>query len=239
MKPKMSCTSCSADLEWGVAKCPSCGTSVEWPEAQASKPATAPAGRQSGSSFPVRNVVAVVVFVGLGVVLLEYFTGSSTVPEAVPQQQGDMAINESGADMSVLPHVEELEAKLKTDPSNQEIRRELGNHLMDARFFHRAIAVYRDFLERDPKDADIRVDMGICFKELGDLDTAEKEMMTALTHAPRHLHAHFNLGIVNLVQGDLPASTEWFQKTAQLDPNGQLGKRAQQLIDQHLSVNVQ
>ena len=194
--------------------------------------------KTASSGIPVRNIVAVVVFIGLGVVLMEYFTGTSSVPESSPQQQ-DMAINETGADMSALPHIEELEEQLVSDPTNQTVRRELGNHLMDARFFHRAIVVYKDFLEREPKDPDVRVDLGICFKELGDLESAELEMKTALVNTPRHLHAHFNLGIVTLLKGEMETSTEWFKKTAALDPQGQLGQRAQQLVDQHLSVNTQ
>lgn len=180
----------------------------------------------------------VIAFIGLGVVALEYFSGPQAAPQAAPQQSG-AAVNENGADMSALPHIEELEKQLQGDPGNQTLRRELANHLMDARFYHRAIAVYGDFLEREPKDADIRVDMGICYKELGDLETAEKEMRTALTYAPRHLFAHFNLGIVKLVKGEVDEAKEWFRKTAELDPQGQLGQRAQQLIDQHLSVSVQ
>ena len=243
MKPKLTCRSCSAELTWGVQKCESCGTEVEWPAAEKRRAGSEPAEKKAASgSLPVRNIAAVVIVIGLGVVLMEYFTGTGSVPESVQQQQqqaGGGAINETGADMSALPHIEELEGQLKTDPSNQNIRRELGNHLMDARFYHRAIAVYKEFLERDAKDADIRVDMGICYKELGDLETAEKEMTSALKDAPKHLYAHFNLGIVNLVQGDLAEATEWFKKTAKIDPQGQLGQRAQQLIDQHLSVNVQ
>jgi Flp pilus assembly protein TadD len=238
MKPKITCDSCGAELEWGVARCGSCKTVVEWPDKKEPKAAAQKGKQATSSSIPMKNIVAVVAFIAVGVVVLEYVSSSGTVPEAVNQQaQGDG--HDHSNDHNSLAHIEELEETLKANPENQAVRRELANHLMDGRFYDRAIAAYQDFLDRDPSDPNIRVDMGICYKEIGDLESAEREMQKALTYEPTHLYAHFNLGIVNLVQGEIDNSNEWFKKAAQLDPGGQLGQRALQLIQQHGEVNVQ
>jgi Flp pilus assembly protein TadD len=87
----------------------------------------------------------------------------------------------------------------------------------------------------NPKDADARVDMGICYKELGNFKEAENEMKTALQYIPNHLNAHYNLGIVYLSEGNFQESNTWFKKTVALDPASEVGKRAQQLLTQHNS----
>ena len=60
-------------------------------------------------------------------------------------------------------------------------------------------------------------------------------MKTALRYVPNHVNAHFNLGIVYLSEGNYQESTVWFKKTVALDPVGEVGKRAQQLLTQHNS----
>jgi tetratricopeptide (TPR) repeat protein len=75
--------------------------------------------------------------------------------------------------------------------------------------------------------------MAICFYNLGDNTTAISEMETALKYNPKHQIAHLNLGIVNLAARNIEASKEWFKKTAELDPNSEAGKRAQELLNSH------
>ena len=40
---------------------------------------------------------------------------------------------------------------------------------------------------KNPKDADARVDMGICYKEIGNFPEAESQMKMALHYVPNHL----------------------------------------------------
>jgi len=75
--------------------------------------------------------------------------------------------------------------------------------------------------------------MAICYYNLGDNTTAISEMETALKYQPKHQIAHLNLGIVNLTARNIEASKEWFRKTADLDPNSEAGKRAQELLSSH------
>ena len=69
-------------------------------------------------------------------------------------------------------------------------------------------------------------------KNLGNRQ-AIAEMEAALKYQPKHQIAHLNLGIVNLSAKNLVASKEWFQKTVDIDPNSEAGKRAQELLTSH------
>ena len=242
MRPLTTCSKCKMELAWGQTPCPSCGTGVEWPGygKKTAKP------QPGGTAFPVRNVMMLVAIIAVAVVALEYITGPKNVPQSSPavtsapstSSASPTAAQPAGPDMNALPHVQELEAQVKAQPANLELRKELGNHLMDARFYDKAIAVYRDILKTRPADANVRVDMGICMKESGDLDGAKAEMKKALTYVPEHVQAHFNLGIVCLVQGNISESNEWFTKTANLAPQSEIGQRARQLLQQHSSFTA-
>jgi Tfp pilus assembly protein PilF len=233
MRPVTTCAKCKTELSWGQTPCPSCGTAIEWPGSGKRTTKTSPA-----AAFPIRNVVVLVVVIAAAVIVLELITAPATRPAPVTAQQAAPApsADPTGPDMNALPHINELEAQVKAQPANVDLKKELANHLMDARFFDRAIAVYRDVLKTRPKDANVRVDMGICMKETGDLDGAKAEMKKALTDVPEHLQAHYNLGIVCLVQGNLAEANDWFSKTANLAPQSELGQRAKQMLQQHAAV---
>ena len=65
------------------------------------------------------------------------------------------------------------------------------------------------------------------------LSFSDKGNGNALEYQPKHQIAHLNLGIVNLTAGNLQKSKEWFQKAVQLNPNSDIGKRAQELLTTH------
>jgi tetratricopeptide (TPR) repeat protein len=105
--------------------------------------------------------------------------------------------------------------------------------LQDAGFYDKAIASYKKYLEKNPKNADARVDMAICYYNLNDYTNAINEMETAIKYQPSHQLAHLNLGIVNLAAQNVDASKAWFRKAVELDPNSEAGKRAQELLNSH------
>jgi Tfp pilus assembly protein PilF len=241
MKPKIICTQCNASLSWNISSCPSCGASVEWSTASG-----ASVERNTSKDRPVnvtqesRSKIAwtpILIAAGaLVVFLVVYLTEqrpSSSVNTAPPAQMAPQGTAVPGANMQVLQEIENIEARVKADPSDLGALLSLANVLHDGRFFERAIATYQTYLKQRPNDVNARVDMGICMHEMGNSKDAVKEMKRALKDNPRHLQAHFNLGIITLSMGDVNESNLWFKKTVELDPQSEIGKRAQQLLSQH------
>ena len=103
----------------------------------------------------------------------------------------------------------------------------------DAGMPEQAIVLYRQYLEKNPKDTDARVDMGVCYYVLKNYPAAISEMKEALKYKPDHQIAHLNLGIVNFAAGNTAESKEWLQKAVDLNPNSDIGKRAQELLNSH------
>jgi tetratricopeptide (TPR) repeat protein len=135
-----------------------------------------------------------------------------------------------------------LEAAVVANPENQEALLTLANALHDNGMFLRAVETYKKYLHLQPRNPDARVDMGVCYYELGLADSVNRgryfalaigEMEAAFRSAPTHQPSAFNLGIVALQSGDLEASTRWFRKAVELGAASDLGVKARQLLEQH------
>jgi tetratricopeptide (TPR) repeat protein len=147
-------------------------------------------------------------------------------------QMSDQNSN-SGVSLANMEEINKLEAAVTANPDDLESTLHLAHLQQDAGLYEKAIANYKKYLAKDPENADNRVDMAICYYNLGDNTTAINEMETALKYQPKHQIAHLNLGIVNLAARNIEASKEWFKKAAELDPNSEAGKRAQELLTSH------
>jgi len=139
----------------------------------------------------------------------------------------------SGVNLANMEEINKLEAVVSANPDDLESTLHLAHLQQDAGLYEKAITNYKKYLAKNPENADNRVDMAICYYNLGDNTTAINEMETALKYQPKHQIAHLNLGIVNLAARNIDASKEWFRKAAELDPNSEAGKRAQELLKSH------
>jgi tetratricopeptide (TPR) repeat protein len=244
MKPKFSCTQCGSVLMRSNELCPSCGVEVDWTEmATASVPVSekdVPKKEQHEQSPHTSKKTNVwsskAFFAGIAVValvLLAYVILDEKRPAALPVQppSGQTA----NAAMPLPPEIQELENNVEANPDDMNLTLQLANALHDALQYEKAVSYYKVYLKMNPKNADARVDLGICYKEMSKFTEAENEMKTALHYVPNHVYAHFNLGIVYLSEGNLVESNTWLKRTVALDPNSEVGKRAQQLLTQHNS----
>ena len=176
-------------------------------------------------------IIAAIVIVGGFIILLTAGVfdrpPSSNVSSNVTQGQG------SGVDLNALQRINELEEKVKNNPKDKESLLELAHLRNDSGMYEKAIEDYEKYLKMVPADADVRVDMGVCYYSLRNFDEAIKAMTEALKYKPNHQIAHLNLGIVNLAAGNIDKSKEWLRKAVQIDPNSDAGKRAQELLSSH------
>ena len=177
----------------------------------------------------IAGVIVIAVLVAIGVfrnppkdlTKQEESQGTSTGPAISP---------------TLVSDIEGLQKNVDSNPQDSGALLKLANALHDAKFMPRAIGTYKKYLALKPSDPDARVDLGICYFESGDSPAALKEMEAALKYDPKHQMAMFNLGIVTLNQGNLPLSNDWFKKAVAVNPNTQIGQRAQQILSQHSTV---
>jgi tetratricopeptide (TPR) repeat protein len=136
-----------------------------------------------------------------------------------------------------------LEDAVGEHPSDAGAQLRLANALHDNRLLPRAVDAYRKYLTMRPKDPDARTDLGICYFQMAQGDSVNREsllhkaasaMEEAFNSAPRpHQPSAFNLGVVYLHLEELEESNTWFRKAVEINRDSDLGKRAQNMITQH------
>lgn len=88
-----------------------------------------------------------------------------------------------------------LKAAVERDPRDVTALVQLGNLYMDAAKFPQAVEYYeRALAVRD--DANVRTDLGICYKQTGQLDRALREFRAAGSASPPQWQALYNEAIV-------------------------------------------
>ena len=120
------------------------------------------------------------------------------------QQQAQWGSGQAGQRPVVAPppmtkspeEIRQLESLAQANPKNANAWIALGNAQMDAQRYAEAILSYQRSLDIDPNNVDVRVDMGTCYRGVGQSERAGEEYQKASKINPRHPNAHLNAGVV-------------------------------------------
>jgi len=230
------CNECGFKFEKEYKFCPECGTKVSGSKNPKTKSIESKTSIAADKTLNP-NILYGILIGGIAVIALIVF--SSGILDSTPVNTSGMNQNQvqsntnSGVNLNNMQLINDLEAKIKQNPENYTSLLQLAHLKNDSGLFEAAIQNYKTYLDKNPKDADARVDMGVCYFNLQDFPNAIKEMETALKHVPNHQIAHLNLGVVNLSAGNIEASKQWLKKAYDLNPTSEVGKKAEQLLNNH------
>ena len=236
-----TCNRCGTENIADASFCTSCGVKLQGAGKQQAKSSRQSAKQEKGrdsrkkgpESTPLFSWKVIFGFLGVVAILVIVFEVFSDREQA-PVQQQPAASQMPTANIQLAGQISEMEKQVAANPADMQSVLKLANICQDGRFFDKAITYYKRFLATNPKDANARVDLGICHFEKGELDEAQKQMQLALKYEPKHVQGHFNLGIVNLRAGRIQEANEWFKKTISLaPPNSDIGQQAKQFLEQH------
>lgn len=229
----MNCYSCGSKIESNFNYCPECGINLR------KKSTTANKNQSENVAVKTLPPKTIYMMIGGGILftfLILYLSGVFSGPQinTVSQQSMNQNNTQSGTvDLNSIQKINELEAKVKSNPNDHQTLLELAHLRMDSGFFEQAIEDYKNYLSHHPKEADVIVDMAVCYFNLGNFDTAISFMKDALKIQPKHQIAHLNIGVVLLNKGEMTEAREWFKKAVDINPNSDAGKKAQQLLTSH------
>jgi cytochrome c-type biogenesis protein CcmH/NrfG len=235
-----TCPVCGHRNQRSGAFCESCGSTLAPGRAAHSPQEPRPHMNRAGGWTRERWKIALVVVVVLIVALFGYLELNRPAPPA-PQVQNTPPMEPP------MEQVRRLQEAVRANPGDPDALLRLANQLHDMglsapSLLNGAIDAYTRYLQLKPTDPNARVDLGICYFELGRTDSTQslklfrsavREMKTALTSAPKHQPAAFNLGVVSLFMGETDEATRWFRKTIDLGPETELGRRAKNMLEQH------
>ena len=157
------------------------------------------------------------------------------------QQQSQWGQGQAGQNQVVVPpamvknpaEIQQLETIAKTNPGNVNAWIALGNAQMDAQRFAEAIISYQRALDIDPKNVDVRVDMGTCYRGVGQPERAIEEYKKGMQYNPRHPMAYMNSGVVYAFDlGKKNEAIKSFEKYLELVPNAPNAADIRQQIQQ-------
>ncbi len=133
--------------------------------------------------------------------------------------------------------IQTLKEIVKKDPKNLPAWVELGNLYFDTDQPKEAIEAYGHYLAVKPDNPDVRTDMGIMYRKLGQFDKALEEFRKAARSDPKHINSRYNIGLVLLhdkqdIQGAIKAWEEYLK----VDTNSERAQRIRAQMEKMKSM---
>jgi ribosomal protein L40E len=227
------CPSCGEGNSPDATLCRSCGIQLKNPPPK--KKTQKRAQPASGNFFTSWKIVAfTAVLLAVAIIIARQYGGVTSGKSA------DLPPGQAGREIDSLREI------VSGNPDDVSAVLHLANVLSDNRLFQQSIEMYGRYLRIRPSDADARVDMGVAFFEMSftdsirqtiDLGQARDIFQEALTYAPGHQKAMFNLGVVDLHLGETTTAVDWLSKCIAVDSTAEIAHRARDLITQHPFTN--
>jgi len=134
--------------------------------------------------------------------------------------------------MEVSAQIKTLEEIVKKDPKNLPAWKELGDLYFDSDQPKEAIEAYSHYLAAKPDSPDVRTDMGIMYRKLGQFDRALEEFRKAAQSDPKHANSRYNIGLVLLHdKQDMKGAIKAWEEYLKVDPNSERAQRIRAQIE--------
>ena len=134
--------------------------------------------------------------------------------------------------VEVTSQIQTLKEMLKKDPNNLPAWVELGNLYFDSDRPKEAVEAYGRYLAIKPDNPDVRTDMGIMYRKMGQFDRALEEFRKAAQSDPKHANSRYNIGIVLLHdKHDMKGAITAWEDYLKVDPNSERAQRIRGQIE--------
>ncbi|MCE1188478.1 MAG: tetratricopeptide repeat protein [Ignavibacteria bacterium] len=183
-----------------------------------------------------RLILFIAALAVVAIVVILYTNGVFDHSPALEHQQDNVASMPEGKNkvsLAAMQDIAMLEEKMKTSPDDMESLLSLAHLCNDAGLYDKAIGYYKTYLGRNPKEAEVIIDMGVCFFSLKQYDKADSVMKAAIKLSPNHPIGLYNLGIVNLSRGKMEDAKKWFSLLVEKHPESEQAKQAKELLKSH------
>lgn len=235
MNATITCPRCGERLPAGFTRCDACGAYLvshpgEAPErAPQKREARKGAAPRRASSSPWIYLVVGLVAGGAVGYALHSAVGPRTDGGA-PMGPSDVMSGAAGTGAmgggdgkmpaEVSAQIQRYRQALMMDPNDVSAHIGLGNLLFDSNQWDQAIEHYTKALEKDPKNADVRVDRAIAYHSLNQDPKAQAELIAVTKSHPEHRNVWLNLGVVSANMGDKATAIRAWEQYLKLEPSG-------------------
>jgi len=123
------------------------------------------------------------------------------------------------ADPVARQKLSDLEAAVGKEPKNADLLVQLGNTAYDVEDWKKAVDAYERALKLRDADPNVLTDLGVAYRNIGNVDKALAMFTQASARDPNHWPAQFNLAIVyGIDKGDTKKALEILTKLKKEHP---------------------
>jgi cytochrome c-type biogenesis protein CcmH/NrfG len=141
--------------------------------------------------------------------------------------------------MELASQIQTLKEIIKKDPKNLPAWVELGNLYFDSDQPKEAIEAYSHYLTVKPDNPDVRTDMGIMYRRLGQFDKALEEFTKSARSDPKHANSRYNIGVVLLHdKQDIKGAIKAWEEYLKVDPNSERAQRIRAQIEKMKTMST-
>jgi cytochrome c-type biogenesis protein CcmH/NrfG len=170
-------------------------------------------------------VIAFVVGLVVGVLSFSVYKAGRK-PAMVPKPQVAPMPTPGPLPQEFASKIQTLKAIVKKDPKNLPAWVELGNLYYDTQQPKEGIEAYSNYLAVKPDNADVRTDMAILYRNIGEIDRALQEFKKAAEADLKHANSRYNIGIILLHdKGDIKGAIKAWEDYLKVDPNSERSNR--------------
>jgi cytochrome c-type biogenesis protein CcmH/NrfG len=163
---------------------------------------------------------------GATVAILKGKKGAETAAGQQKPQMAPPSAPPGPSPLEVASKIKTLKEIVQKDPSNLPAWVELGNLYFDGDQPKEAIEAYSKYLAAKPDNPDVRTDMGIMYRRLGEFDRALEEFRKAAQIDPKHINSRYNIGIVLLHdKQDIKGAIKAWEDYLKVDPQSERANR--------------
>ena len=112
--------------------------------------------------------------------------GAPANPGITTQAQGE----------AQMQQIQELSEYVRNNPEDMNAVLRLANFAFDAQIWPRAAELYEIYVAKNPGDADVLTDLGVCRREMGQAEEALASFDLAITADAKHWQSQFNRVVV-------------------------------------------
>jgi len=151
--------------------------------------------------------------------------------DAVPSKY-QSPISTAPPSIEFTEKIDDLKEILRNDPKNLSAWLKLGRLYSDLGLTRDAIDAYNRYLTLQPDNPDVRTDLGIMLRRLGDFDGAIEEFQKAAQSDPKHSNSRYHLGIILLHdKRDIREAIRAWEDFLKVAPEGERVRRVRAQIE--------
>jgi tetratricopeptide (TPR) repeat protein len=190
--------------------------------------------------YKVQFTIITAFILSLLIIVIIYDSNKQTLQAKITNAANankPQGISTDNSALAMMESVQNLLSELKSDPNNYDLIVQAGNAFFDIGRYQQAIQYYKKAVQIQSV-TELYVDMGVCYFNLGHLDSALTIMNEGIKTSPNHKQGLYNIGIVLYNLGDTDGAVLKWQQLIKAHPNTAEAIRVQQYIDEIKNVQT-